>query len=378
MKGRSDAEQAVKAHFERHRLEQVTGVMNSWPQRIALGNPTKAELSTDAAEIFRIVEELVDWSRAAPVELVFKRRMIGGALHDIPTHVLVETVDDSARLCGRGAERSLTRDRERAELLRGRLGTPSDVLFKVMKATGGYDDVDFSLLVAASCWFRDNDASGLTPRQVPLPGFSAKWIDSHARRDIVQALCGRQLDLKERARSVEYAYLDPDYLASGARRYDSYVEGDAFALPYDPDFVVIVENKDTFRSFPPHAKGVCLFGSGWAGTALIPALPWVSGARVLYYWGDIDSDGFEILNAYRAAGLAVESLLMDMATYEAYERFGTDFATGATSLAARREKPLEFLNEREQAVYRMLVARECPGRRRIEQERVPYSALPIA
>ncbi|MBQ9003997.1 MAG: hypothetical protein IJ087_19300 [Eggerthellaceae bacterium] len=370
-------ERAIKAHFERHRLEQVVGVLDSWPQRIALGNPTRADLSADAVEISRIVEELLDWERAAPVELVFKRRMIGGALHDIPTHVLVEAIDDSARLCGRAAERSLRRARERAELLCGRLGTSGDVLFRVLKATDGYDDVDFSLLVEASCWFRDNDATGLTPRQVPLPGFSAKWIDSQARRDIVQALCGRQLDLKERARSVEYAYLDPDYLVSGARRYDSYVEGDALTLPYDPDFVVIVENKDTFRSFPPRAGGVCLFGSGWAGTALIPDLPWIRSASPCYYWGDIDADGFEILNAYRAAGLAVESLLMDMATYEMYERFGTDFATGATSLATRREKPLEFLTEQERAVYRMLVARECPGHRRIEQERIPYSALPF-
>ena len=376
MKGRAEIEKAVSAFFARHELEELAG-MAAWPQRIPLGRPTKAELAAQTRAIARMVDELAGWARTAPVKLVFERRMSGGALHEIPTHAIVETVDDSARLSGRAAERTLKRDRERARLLRARLAVSGEALLKALRATRDYSEVDFGLLVEAACWFRENDACGLTPRQVPLPGFSAKWIDSPGRRGVIATLSGKELHLLDRKQSVEFAYLDPGYLAAGGRRYDSHVVGDVSVLPYDPDFVIVVENKDTFRGFPPRTRGICLFGSGWAGTSAIPAVPWIHDARKIYYWGDIDADGYEILNAYRSSGLDVRSVLMDAATYEAYERFGTDYATGESSLASRREKPLEHLTGRERAVYKMLVSPDCPGHRRIEQERIPFTELPI-
>ena len=182
MKGRFEIERAVRTRFERRQLEHLAGISSGWPHRIALGHPTKAELSAEAPRIARMIDELTEWTRTAPVQLLFERRRVGGALHEVPTYAVIETVDDAAKLCGRSAERLLARNRGRADELRCRFDPSGSVLLRVLKATAGYDDVDFSLLVDASCWFRDHDATGLTPRQVPLPGFSAKWIDSPGRR----------------------------------------------------------------------------------------------------------------------------------------------------------------------------------------------------
>jgi hypothetical protein len=42
------------------------------------------------------------------------------------------------------------------------------------------------------------------------------------------------------------------------------------------------------------------------------------------YWGDMDADGLEILDGFRAAGVPAVSILMDAAAYEAWEHFGTN------------------------------------------------------
>ncbi|MEU4516718.1 DUF3322 domain-containing protein [Nonomuraea wenchangensis] len=56
----------------------------------------------------------------------------------------------------------------------------------VVRAADGYSDTDFGLLCAAAAWFRVNSDSGLTPRQVPIEGLHAKWLNTH--RPLVMAL----------------------------------------------------------------------------------------------------------------------------------------------------------------------------------------------
>lgn len=375
LKDRTEIERQIAAHLARHQLEHVAGMSDAWPQRIALGCPTKAEIAAYATEIGQIADELAAWSAEAPLRLEYAPRKSGGAMHSLPTRAVVETIEDAAVICGRASERALERDRARHAQLHGLAACDSACAVKVLKATRAWDEVDFDLLVDAARWFVGNDASGLTPRQVPLPGFSAKWLDATGRRALVEALCGKKLNLAQRSRSIELAYLDPAHLDAGGRRYDSWVEGDAFTLPYQPTRCFIVENKDTFRAFPPTAGDICVFGSGWAGTAIVPEVPWLSDVERVFYWGDIDADGFEILDAYRAAGVNAASVLMDMRTYRAFEPFGTDASTSKTPLDCREEKPLAHLTDDERTLYRLLVSPGCPTHRRIEQERIPFWAL---
>ena len=100
-------------------------------------------------------------------------------------------------------------------------------------------------------------------------------------------------------------------------------------------------------------------------------LPWIGRVDELYYWGDMDADGFGILNDYRKGGLEVASILMDMRSYDRYERFGTSLATGQQQLADRSACALEHLTAAERELYDLLVSPDCPTARRVEQERIP-------
>ena len=93
----------------------------------------------------------------------------------------------------------------------------------------------------------------------------------------------------------------------------------------------------------------------------------------MIYWGDIDAHGFEILDGFRAAGVPVASILMDLATYTEYARFGTKHDANGNVLTAGSRKALPHLTFDERAAYELLTDPGWGGVRRIEQERIPLS-----
>ena len=137
--------------------------------------------------------------------------------------------------------------------------------------------------------------------------------------------------------------------------------------------MVISENKDTAIHFPPLTLGISVEGVGRGGKT--PAsFPWIRNAPLVVYWGDIDRDGYEILNGYRVDfDRDIDSILMDPATYAAYEQFGTDLDQHGKPIAAGDPKPVDRLRADELAMYERLIDAQHMGHRRIEQERIPMS-----
>lgn len=240
----------------------------------------------------------------------------------------------------------------------------------MLRAVDGYTDTEFGLLLTVTDWFRHNDATGLTPRQVPIPGIHAKWLNSH--RPLLLALTGRDTLglLPDHPPRIHFTYLDPDHRDAGGRVHDSATVGDHFTPAYQPQVVVISENKDTAIHFPPIPGGITVEGDGFGGKTAA-AFPWLTSAPRLYYWGDIDAHGYEILNGWRADGVPVTSILMDPATYDTYERFGTNTDKNNKPLGPGTPKPLPCLTDDERTVYERILAATHQGHRRVEQERIP-------
>lgn len=94
-------------------------------------------------------------------------------------------------------------------------------------------------------------------------------------------------------------------------------------LAYRPQVVVISENKDTALYFPELPGAVSVEGVGKGG-ATAAKFEWLVNAPLVVYWGDMDADGLEILDGFRAAGVPARSILMDVDAYEELQRFGTD------------------------------------------------------
>jgi hypothetical protein len=344
-----------------------------WPRTFTLGTLNRAELEAGFADIVDRTHHWHDWADEHRLTLVMSARRVHGTRQSIPTHVSVPDLDTAADLLGPYWKKRIQRGRQRLAHLRRLFPTVAEHS-RIVRAVDSYSDADFDLLCTAAAWFTSHTAYGLTPRQVPIEGLHAKWLNTH--QHLVQALAQRDsLELLPRHPArIHFTYLDPDHLASGARRHDSATVGDSMTPAYLPETVLISENKDTAIHFPALPRGISVEGAGFAGAQAISTFDWLTRAPHIVYWGDMDADGFEIVDQYRRAGLSVTSLFMDRTAYERYERFGTMTDARGNPLPASCRKPLSHLTIVERELYELLTDPHWQRVRRIEQEKIPLAS----
>lgn len=314
-----------------------------------------------------------DWAGAAGDGITLKWRTVNydrDTPQDIAATVVVESLDAAARLLGAEWETRLERARFRRTSLAEQFALLPDPA-SVLRTTDKWSDDDFDLLCRTATWFAEPHEAGLTARQVPVVGLGTKWLDK--RKTVVQSLAGvESLDLvRGRPQRVHLTYLDPAYLASGARRHDLVTIGDADTVAYQPRVVVISENRDTAQLFPKIEGGIAIEGDG-NGPGAIPSLNWVRDSETVCYWGDMDAKGLEILNDFRAAlPGSVHSLFMDLAAYQSWERYGVDHDHDGKPLKAKDPRPVGALEPNERELYLALCSPDWTRHRRVEQERIP-------
>jgi hypothetical protein len=355
--------------------EDIADGIGRWPLRFPLGAPS----STAADETFGAVTKWAhgwhDWATANNVVLIEEPRRIRGIEQTLPTHLSVPDIDTAARLAGQEWVARVVRARARHAAISEQF--PTIKAARALRLADSATDTDFALALDAAQWFASTPESEwrvLTPRQVPIPGLHAKWLDSN--RHLVRSLAGLDhLSMVERPTRVYWTYLDPEYKRTGGRIHDSLTLGDRVPLPYEPAVVLIVENKDTAVLFPELPGAIVVEGNGNASTGLIPQVPWIKAARTLIYWGDIDQKGFEIVDGLRSRMSHVRTILMDRSTYDAYKEFGTKFEPNGTPVKLLPRKPLQNLTPSEREIYDNLSDPKWASHRRFEQERVP---LPTA
>jgi hypothetical protein len=127
--------------------------------------------------------------------------------------------------------------------------------------------------------------------------------------------------------------------------------------------VFITENEINGLAFPAFPNALVIFGLGYRVEAL-RRLPWLADKR-LYYWGDIDTHGFAILNRFRRAFPHARSLLMDQATLEAHRP-----VWGQEAADKRFTGPLDHLTEDEAALFQALRDDHLAPALRLEQEHI--------
>jgi hypothetical protein len=114
----------------------------------------------------------------------------------LPTHLVIDSIDQAADLVAGPWPPRLARGRARSTVLADRfphLQQPASVL----AAVDGFSDVNFDLLCRCAHWFTAHDATGLTPRQVPIEGLHAKGLNT--RQDgFPSSRRPRRLDTDER------------------------------------------------------------------------------------------------------------------------------------------------------------------------------------
>lgn len=134
----------------------------------------------------------------------------------------------------------------------------------------------------------------------------------------------------------------------------------AATLPLAGTQVFITENKMNFLTLPARPNAVALWGQGFQVNAL-RAVAWLQHC-IIWYWGDLDVQGFQILAQVRTLFPQTQSLLMDRRTFETFRRF---VVTGTPTPHAAPPP----LTPAEAELYAALAAQHL----RLEQERIHQS-----
>lgn len=158
---------------------------------------------------------------------------------------------------------------------------------------------------------------------------------------------------------------DPGFLGlPGSITEATFRVDEAAALRVGVRAAVVVENETTFLSLKPPADGVLLWGKGF-DVDRVGALRWLHQAPV-WYWGDLDTHGFAILDRMRAWLPETRSFLMDSETLLAHrDRWGTE----PKPTSAR----LDRLTSAEERLYSDLVGDRYGPSVRLEQERLDWA-----
>ena len=124
--------------------------------------------------------------------------------------------------------------------------------------------------------------------------------------------------------------------------------------------VFITENKMTFLTLPPLPSTIAIWSGGGFNVSYLKNAAWLK-QKDLYYWGDIDEHGFQILHQIRSYYQHTHSLMMDLYTFNSFQ----DFAIPGERNQAER---LGLLTKEEADLYEFL--KSAPGRNRLEQEKI--------
>ncbi len=131
--------------------------------------------------------------------------------------------------------------------------------------------------------------------------------------------------------------------------------------------IFIIENKITTLSFPDTKDSIVIFGQGY-GVSALKDIDWFFDKQI-YYWGDIDLDGFAILSNLKKYYKHTNSIFMDILTLEDFLHVKVEVKT------QNKEKSLSYLNQDEKLVYDRLVNEYYGKNVRIEQEKIPFSYI---
>ena len=122
--------------------------------------------------------------------------------------------------------------------------------------------------------------------------------------------------------------------------------------------VYVVENKINMLTFPIKRDSIVIWGHGF-GVDIMKNVEWLKSKKI-YYWGDLDAHGFQILSEIRTYFEQVESFMMDRNTFDL-------FYEGDKGTETNVEKDLCLTSE-ESEMFKYLKENNL----RLEQEKIPH------
>lgn len=361
-------------------LVPLAGGESPFPLRLKLRGPTSADLMNRFDEIRTWVAEMESLRRIRIETRQFRHRVRGNCT--LPNEAWVGSLEDALTLVGKTREADvfermvqLTRDRQPGLL--GWLRTrPIQALALAAQ---------WPRLLDVVAWMQAHPRPGIYLRQVDIPGVHSKFIESHRsvlielfdavlHESAIDSGAGgvtgfqRRYGFSAKPERVRFRVLDPGLsLLPGVTRGDITLDVDSFrALRCGVKRIFVTENETNFLAFPEVADSLVLFGAGY-GFDVLDRNTWLQQCS-LYYWGDIDTHGFAILDQLRARFPDVQAFLMDRATLMAYES-----VWGWEDSPLTRDLPR--LREDERSLYNELRDQRIRANLRLEQEFIGFDRV---
>ena len=223
-------------------------------------------------------------------------------------------------------------------------------------------------------WLNKNQDSNLYIREIPLP-VHTKFIEQNKK--IIKSLTEKAdsefefeitFGLRAKPDFVRFRSLSDNIILpfSESRLNECQILLDDF-LKLDESFlnriknVFIVENEMVYLTFPQYKDSICIWGQGYK-VNILNGIEWFKSKR-LYYFGDLDEHGFDILSTYRRYYPQIQSFCMDKNVLDEYEQFlvqGKKLENGRIP---------ENLTEAENECF-MILRDAADEKNRLEQERV--------
>ena len=358
-----------------------------FPVRIKITGPGSNELSLEFEKVIQWIEKLKGKEKSklgygySLEEREINFRIVGR--NRVPVYAVIETLEDALRLLNKNAEARIFQNifqkffeewrthPKFAHLKEWFLKYP----FRVIDLNGD----NSSKIILVLKWFEHNPKHFVYIRQLDIEGVDTKFIEEHqgVLGELLEILlpetdfdlCKKKFEDKFRLRKkptrIRFRILDGDYSAQVFS--DITIPLEEFqSWENTIEKVFFTENEINFLSFPSLKNSIAIFGKGY-GISLLSDVQWLK-SREVYYWGDIDTHGFNILSIARGFLPNIKSFLMTEEILMAHR-----------SLWVKEDRPflseIKNLTPKEQDLVYKLQNNYFTPNVRLEQERICFKYL---
>ena len=373
-----DLKKQLERLWEREELlRDVAGGESRFPLRLIIKGPGTTDLTERFEEVRSWVSEL---TKGFPFRIEWRqvRHRVQG-LQRLPACAWIDSRDDAVRWLGK------LRDCERFSSLMEmiRRENPAVLPWLIKQPFLALELAnEWPKLLSVAAWIKTHPRPEIYLRQVDVPGVDSKFIEAHRSVlsglldlslpadcvDFTQTGVGRfaaRYGFLEKPARIRFRILDPDIkVMPDVSCADITLDADNFSrMQLDVRRIFITENETNFLAFPAVPGAMVIFGSGYGWDALAKAR-WLDRCEA-WYWGDIDTHGFAILDQLREHFPHISSFLMDSATLHAH-----------TELWGVEDKPqhidLHRLTREELNLYNDLRDNRIRQGLRLEQEHIGF------
>jgi hypothetical protein len=289
--------------------------------------------------------------------------------HELPDSIVFETIEDYIAFTGKKKEWSLflsNYDKIKASIPQ----LTEWVLQHCLRLTESH--INWRDILKVCRYFIDNPRPELYLRQLPIP-IHTKFIEENTSllQLLLDFLIPNHIRNAGEKRFSERYFLQFDEPLIRVRFLDASLTpfGNFFdiSIPLS-DFekfdlpaknVLIAENKMNFLTLPAATSAIAIWSGGGFNISYLKNAVWLTEKNI-FYWGDIDEHGFQILHQLRSYYPHVKSIMMDCKTFE-------HFAAFATVGARNKSENLSLLNDQERQLFNQLKSIE---KNRLEQEKI--------